>query len=301
MSMVKSTLVSRVRRLLNEDPWHDICTEVMDNSETGLDIADTTKWSVGDYVEFQDNGEQCLVTALPSATTLTVVRGVNGTTAATHAINGDIVKTPTFQYIQVTQAITSVVYDLWPHVYKKVAATLTPSTTSGGYYSVAAEMVDLSSVVQMSTSDIEFPQFYGERRSLYPIELVQGLPSGFPGVATTGKAVHIPYLYNGTKTILVNGIGKLTDTETAPGTYDDFSAGVESDTVAYFTVEELVASSDVSRSTGTDTTMNDQSVTPGRRSDIALVVWHKKGLRARGRWEEDLRQTLPRLQSFDRR
>mgnify|MGYP000154892807 CR=1 FL=1 len=46
-------------------------------------VADTTKYAIGNIVEFQDDGEQCLVTALASATTLTVIRNFNYSVTST--------------------------------------------------------------------------------------------------------------------------------------------------------------------------------------------------------------------------
>jgi len=302
MAFAKATLISRIRRRLNDDPWHDICTEAMDTTETDLSVADTTKWAVGDIVEFQDDGEQCLVTVLTSSTVLTVIRAVNGSpsatpgTGTTHAINGDIVKNPVYQYIQIEQAISAAIAELWPYVYKKITTSVTPLTTGENYYSVAATVEGISSAVQLSTATVDKPQFYGLRRSAYPIELVVGLPDNFPGTEDTGKAVWIPRTYNTTNAILVNGIGRITDT-VATSSYSDLTDGNEVQCVVYFALAELVASTDIIRSTGTDTSMNDQSVSPGRRSQLS-EVWYQKGLRRRRQWEMDLHTSLPKLPSY---
>uniref|UniRef100_A0A6M3IJ37 Putative head tail connector protein n=1 Tax=viral metagenome TaxID=1070528 RepID=A0A6M3IJ37_9ZZZZ len=61
-------------------------TEELDASETGVDVTDRTVLEVGDTLLIES--EQMYVTAITAgagnAGTLTVVRGVNGTTAATH-------------------------------------------------------------------------------------------------------------------------------------------------------------------------------------------------------------------------
>ena len=59
--------------------------EAMDASETGLDVAASEVFRVGDIILMDD--ERMYVSALASATSLTVVRGYVGSTAATHNDN----------------------------------------------------------------------------------------------------------------------------------------------------------------------------------------------------------------------
>ena len=58
------------------------CNEAMDTSETGLDVDDATPFRVNDVILMARTGELMLVTALASATSLTVTRGYAGSTAA---------------------------------------------------------------------------------------------------------------------------------------------------------------------------------------------------------------------------
>lgn len=297
MAFLKATLVARIRRDLNSREWETTSTTV----GTGATIAvpDGTLWVAGDVGEWQTGtvgGEQFLVQSV-SINNLTTVRGHNGTTAEAHTSGDRVVKNPAFQYAQITDAVSAVVDELWPHIYKKVTATVTLLTTGEHHYSVAATFEDLSSVVQMSTGTPDQPRFYGGRRNPFTAELVRGLPDNFPGAEDTGKTVYLPQVYNTTNTVLVNGIARLTDTVTA-GSYDDFSAGVEVSCIEYLAVADLVEGSDAARSTGQDVSMYDQSVPPGRRSGIADNVWRRKGMRARHQWEESLRLTLPRLRTY---
>lgn len=72
------------------DRWQKI-NEALDNSETGVDVDDATPFRVNDVVLVARTGEMMLVTALASATELTVTRGYAGTTA-TAANDGDWLK-----------------------------------------------------------------------------------------------------------------------------------------------------------------------------------------------------------------
>jgi len=304
MAFSQATLINRVRVRsgTGQEDKHDICTEAMDTTETGLDVADTTIWAVGDVVQFEDDGELCLVTALASSTVLTVVRNylfsVTATagTGTTHSINADIVANPIFSQKAIKEAIDEVIRSLWPWVYIKVTTDLTPSTSTH-YYSVAATFEDLSSAMQRNLGTEAKPLYYGGRRSYFPIELLKNLPDNFPDTEDTGRAVYIPRLHNTTNTIRVSGIRRLTATVTG-GNYDDLTDGVEVDCVMNLAVAELLEGSDSGRSTGDDVSMSDQSVAPGRRSAIGETVWQRRGMAKRHQWERELRLTLPRMERF---
>lgn len=263
-----------------------------------------TQWTQGNVVEFQDDGELCLVTSV-ATNTLNVVRNYQFSVTATagtgtsHANGIGIVKNPVYEYVQIKDAISAVVLELWPYVYTKVTATITPLATVGGLYSVAATFEKLSSAVQRDTSTAGSPCFYGGRRSYYPISLLRGLPDNFPTTEDTGKAVSIPSVYNLTNTIFVTGVRRLTDATTTPGTYDDLTDGVEVECVVYLAIHELLGSKDIPRSASDDTTMADSSVVAGRRTAVA-DTWLRKGLRKRRQWEADLRTSLPILESYGR-
>jgi len=307
MAFSQATLINRirVRSGTSQEDKHDICTEAMDTTETGLDVADTTIWAVGDTVQFEDDGELCLVTALASATTLTVIRNylfsvtTTAGTGTSHSINADIVQNPIFSIKSVKEAVEEVLRSLWPWVYTKVTADLTPSTTTS-YYSVAATFEELSDAMQRDTdATIAAPRYYGGRRSLHPIELLKNLPDNFPTTEDTGRAVRIPRVYNTTNTIRVNGIARITAaTSGSPVTYTDLTDGLEVDCVVDLATGLLLETSDTGRSTGDDVSMSDQSVVPGRRSAIGQSIWHRRGMAKRHQWERELRQTLPRMAHF---
>ncbi len=298
MAFSRTTLVHRIRRILNDNPFQDTCTEAMDTTETGLDVADTTKYDIGAIVEFQDDGEQCLVTALASGTTLTVIRGYNSTTPGTgssHSISCVIAKDPVFQWVQIQEDIESVLRGLWPYVYKEVNLTLTPNTDGNQYYNVTngdtIPLMGLSSVTQIVGTGATSRVFrYGERKGAYPVRIFSNMPTS---KVASGQALWIPYLADATNSIFVNGIGNITATYSAPN-YSDISEGVQVDAVKFLTVALLVAGSDIARTTQEDVMMGDQTVVPGRRTDVSSF-WERKGIQARNQWAMELQRTLPRM------
>lgn len=291
MAFAKATLIQRVRHLLRDASWRDTCTEAMDATETDLSVADTTRYAVGSIVEFQDDGEQCYVSALFSGTVLTVTRGVNGTTGTTHSINAVIVKNPGFTFKQIEEAIGASIRALWPYVYKKIETTVTP-VVGEKFYPPTAGTIDISSAVQLTVDSPDKPFFYGTRRSAYPVFLHTGIPSAF-SQDTSGVAIEIPHFRNTTNDVLVTGIGKIT-AAISESDYSDLTDGVEVDCVAYYAAGRLVMVTDISRTTLEDVSMNDQSVRPGTRTSIGQM-WKEEAKALRGQWEEDLFYTLPRM------
>lgn len=77
-------------------------------------VDDGTKFNAGNIIEFQDNGEQCYVMSV-STNTLTVIRGHNGTTAASHLDNTVLAKNPRFSMKQAEDSITGTLFDLERH------------------------------------------------------------------------------------------------------------------------------------------------------------------------------------------
>lgn len=305
MAFSKTTLITRIRRLLHDNPFQDICTEAMDATEVGLDVADGTKWQVGDIVEFTDDGEKCLTTAITS-NTLTVVRNFNfsvTTTAGTgtsHSISTAILKNPVFGYAETVDAIEESIQSLWPYTYKKITQTITP-VSGEWYYSATATILGISSAVQLTEGTPTRPFFYGINGSMYPIQLIRNMPTAFSG-STTGSSFHIPTFNNLVKTVLVNGIGRVTDGVTS-GDYDDLTDGLEVDCVTFYTASRLIATTDISRATQEDIKMSEESARVGDRSQIA-AYWENQALAVRRQWERELQITLPwqygRSQSLNR-
>ncbi len=304
MAFSRTTLVYRIRRLLDDNPFVDICTEAMDTTEVGLDVALLEKYDLGAIVEFQDDGEQCLVTAMSAtsgAGTLTVIRGYNsttqGVTGTSHSASAAIARDPVFQYIQIQEAIESVLRSFWPYVYQEINFDLTPNTDGNKWYDLTgATLMELSSVAQIvGTGAASRVMRYGERGGAYPVQLFNNIPVA---KVASGQGLYIPYLASTTNHIFVNGIGKIDATYAAPN-YSSITDGVQVDCVTYYAVARLVAGSDIRRTTQEDIAMGDQTVVPGRRTEVASY-WEAKGLERRHQWEQELRVTLPRMQSYYR-
>jgi len=299
MAYSKATLIKKIRALLNDNPYLDACTEDMDTTETGLDVTATSKYNVGDVVEFQDDGEQCLVTALASSTTLTVIRNhnlsvtVTAGTGTVHSTGALIAKRPVFSYVQIVDAISSSIDGLWPYVWKKVSVNITP--VAGQRFYELDEGTDtytgleISSVVQATTDATPKPFWYGTRRTSYPYRMHFSVPTSIAG---SGVAIEIPFLRNATNAITVNALARITDT-VATSNYSDLTGGYQALCVTYYAVARLVSETGITRVTQEDVSMSDESVRPGVREQVA-ADWERKAEMERYKWRMELDRTIPR-------
>lgn len=129
-------------------------TEDLDNSETGVDVADGTMWKAGDVLKV---GDEKLWVASVASNTLTVLRGWGGSDAATHT-NGD---TLTYLY----------------------SARLEGATNSDSPYTVPSQLTNYTQIfhgsVQVSGSE-QVSQRYGiSDQKMWRIKkLIGGLGAG---------------------------------------------------------------------------------------------------------------------------
>jgi hypothetical protein len=300
MAFSQATIVSRARHILNDNPFVETARTVAAAGTTSVTVADSTLYDVGDILEWQDDGDQMLVTAVPNATTLTVARGINGTTAAAHS-SITLAKNPVFQYIQITDAIAACMTDLYPHVYRQVDVTLTPLTNGNNYYELtsasgADKIIELSQVSQeIGTGATSMIFFYGDRPGAYPVTLQRNVPTS---KVASGVGLYIPFLRDTSNSIIVAGIAEIDDTVSG-GNYSYITSGVEVNTVLYYAIGRLVSEADISRLTQDDTNMYDQSVKPFARTQGGMY-WENKGLQERRKWEARLRARTPRLKKWNR-
>lgn len=101
----------------NQRPYEDLLDNSGDvgASDTTVTVSNMSNWGVGDILEFNTTGEQCLVTNKHSH--LDVVRGYNGTTAASVTDATLVTKNPKFTISKIDNAISAIVDELYPEVY----------------------------------------------------------------------------------------------------------------------------------------------------------------------------------------
>ena len=120
MAVTEASLRKRIRALLyGGQPQARGYTDAVQNNPltaggTTLTVLDGTNWSEGDLVDFGDDGDIAVVTAI--ATNDLTIRRQEGATS--HVQGTTIYKNPRFTTEQIDYAIERVLHDLFPDVWK---------------------------------------------------------------------------------------------------------------------------------------------------------------------------------------
>ena len=220
MALSQATLVQRVRYELGDRPWET--TGSAAGAATVVVVADGTDWSEGDIGEFVTDGDTFWVQSI-ATNDLTAVRGYWGSTAASHGASSRILKNPRYTFVEITNAIASVIAErLWPLAWKKVADTITPSPTTTIWYDVAADARGLIRAVQpYGASDLALG-FFGIRHTGPRIVFERNLPTTH---ATSGVGLQFPDgFYHASNDVAIDYAAKITSTVGA-GNYSDLTDG----------------------------------------------------------------------------
>ena len=237
MAVSSSALIPRVRTYLDERPFVSTGTAATAGTTT-VAVTDGTDWAEGAIVEFQDNGEQCLVQSV-SGNNLTVIRGWNGTTAASHS-SITVFRDPQWTYQNIEQSIGSAVRRLWPYAYKATADTVTP-VAGTVWYDLAAGALALIEVNQRYGSSDQFLGTFGDGQESRQVVLKMNMPTG---LVTSTVGVRFPDgFYHSSNTVNVIYATEIT------GTSDIEDAGdlAVSDAVIFGALARLLAGKEAER------------------------------------------------------
>lgn len=166
-STTACTIANNVLQMLQDFPQHDTHSNAPSSSGTSLTVTTdaTTRYEQGDEIEWREDCsfERAIITAVTS-TTLTIVRGVRGSTAASHLANARFVKNPDYYGWAANKAVSdSLTMDLWPELYAVYQATFTPANPYNKYFEAAADAEKILRVYQLSddtpTQMLDAPQF----------------------------------------------------------------------------------------------------------------------------------------------
>lgn len=218
-----ATLVTRVQQHLMDNPQSDTCT-LSNASTTVMVVGDYTKYGAGDLVQISEwsstNNELVRVEATPTTnTSVTVTRGVYGSTAATASAGTVTFVAPNYPKVQIERAVTEVVDELWPWSYQLKATTITP-VSGTAFYTAPDDFVSFvdRGIVQKTTSaNTSFVQ-YNETDTHRPVSIVDVPESQdahnrqfwIPNINNTTNDIYMIYAayhaVSGTTTSITDGI-----------------------------------------------------------------------------------------------
>lgn len=131
MAASATTLVQRVRRFVGDWPDLDVVTASLTNSTTTVTVADTSVYGVNWLIQL-DQEIMRVKTAPSLGTSLTVARGLQGTTAVSHGSSTSVLIRPAFSDQQMLDALNAGIDATFPYFYQPVQDT--SLTTNGATY-----------------------------------------------------------------------------------------------------------------------------------------------------------------------
>lgn len=197
------TLVEKIRFTLRDRPHRSRLTNSGGISAVATTMtvpaSDITSFQRGQFLEFDDDTDEVVeVTSLDESTaTLTIRRGIESSTAATHAENASILIDPRFPYLQIADAAQDIVEgELWPHVYETGETTLAYEA-DGNYAPSVTDIEDVTLVYQISGGET------------YPIDEWEWTSPEQVGAPFTNGRLIVPYT-NDSSTLYVAYRARIT-------------------------------------------------------------------------------------------
>jgi len=259
----QATLIKRIRKEVDDEPWETTASGSITNSATTLAVPDGTQWVAGDRLEWDDGTDEVALVQGVSVNNLTPLkRGHNGTTAVAHATAVPLLKNPEFEYGEIAEAISSTIEGLWPFVWAVSTTDITAVAGKRFYEMPAAFLAFIAATQDATVTAGKFVlRRYGAKGSRLPVGVHFQVPAA---IAASGKALELPTVYTTpSATITVTYAGLVTDT-VGTGSYTDIEAGLMATMMVHGAVAWLLESSEVER-VKDDVDQGDVGVGPAAR------------------------------------
>lgn len=259
MAVSSAALIPRVRAYLDERPYVTTATAA-NASTTTVSVTDGTDWEEGAILEFQDNGEQCMVQTI-AANNLTVVRGWNGTTAQTHT-SIQAFRDPVFTYDNITKCIATGIQGLWPHAWKATDDSVTPLSDGTVWYDLAADAFGLIEVNQRYGTSNQKLGVFGDGRDSRQVVMKRNMPAGLVassvGIRFPGGFYHLTNTVNIKYATAITGTSDIEDDGDLP----------VADTVVYGALARLLAGKEAERIGVGEDVEEARSIRVGGRTQV---------------------------------
>lgn len=245
MSLAETTLIARVRKALQDEPWEDTLSSGYTAASGTASFTQPTQWAEGDRAEFAD-GNILRVKATPSANPVSVKGGHNDTTDVNEASAAVALKNPEFEYGAIREAAQIVLDSLWPWAWT-VATTNLTAAAGVQLYALPAAFRELISATQDTTPAAAPTHLqaiaYGSDPG-YPVSIRRHLPTG---VAASGMALWFQQVrITPTTTILVTYAKQVESTITT-GNYVELDDGLMAKMVVAGVCAELLEADEIVR------------------------------------------------------
>lgn len=255
MATAASTLIQRSRRFLGDWPEIDAVTASISSGGTTISVADATIYSAGWILQVD---QEAMYVSSGVGTTVTVRRGIRGTTAASHASASTVLVRPHFLDVEYLDALNAAIGASFPLLYQKVIdESLSTSATVYEYNvptltSLNAPIPFLSDIYFKESGDLAFRLLrdWEVRRGATPlIKFRRYLPTG---------------------TLRVEGYGPIARLTSNADTLTSLFPSNSEDALTTFAAQYLLASGEARR-TREDTGARDDRENANRPGSAMAV------------------------------
>ena len=201
-----TSLIQQTRRFIRDYPELDASTASIASGGTTLTVADSSIYAKNWTIQLDT--EAMNITALPSGTTLTVRRGVQGTTAVSHASGTVILIKPAFLDLEYLDALNYAQDQMYPYVYREVDDTSLTTSANTFEYTIPTDSVTSKPIRHISRVQLK-------QTGAYDYKTVRG----WNVIRGTTPAIQFKYEPNSSATIRIRGFGYFADL-TASGSTD---------------------------------------------------------------------------------
>ena len=284
MSYSQETLIQRVLALLEvQHDYYDRITSSPTDSGTSVDVPDGTRFAEGDIIQFETDGELVRVRSI-SSNTLTIVRGVFGTTAAAHTSGDNIVKNPAVTRQMIKDSIDETFKGLWPMAWKVGTDTVTPAPDTE-WYDTDALIRDLIFVNQIwESGGVDKLGIFGDKGGEKPVIFSRNLPTA---LVASGKGIAFPGgIYHVTNDINITYRTPFLGTVSA-GNYTEISDGPAIDVLAYGAATRIAMGKEAPKTVLEDQAQGEHNTGAGDRLALATFL-DNKFRRALNNWHDQL-------------
>jgi hypothetical protein len=158
MATAASTLIQRCRRFMGDYGTTDALTISLSTTATSFTVADSTIYRSGWMV--QVDSELLYIKSLPTSVAVTVGRGHQGTTAASHANASSLIINPAFSDAEYLDALNGALDASFPLLYQRVQDESLTSASADWEYTIpdlnGAPIPYISKVYVKESGDVVF-------------------------------------------------------------------------------------------------------------------------------------------------
>lgn len=270
MALLKATLIKRIRRELDDEPWESTLTAAYTAASGTMTAAAPTQLGEGGVVEFLD-GTQLRVTATPSANPVSVKGGHNDTTDTSQSNGAVFLYNPEYAYHEIEEAVDRTIEDLWPWVWF-VDTTSLVAVSGQRIYSLPTNFREVISATQdLTASAGKFHVLrYGARGSGYPMKVERQLPTT---IAASGMGLLLPVVRTTPTTAILVTYARAILTTITASAYADLEDGLVAAMMVRGACADLLEDHETER-VADDVDQGDIGVNPGSR--LRNAAWHRE-------------------------